>query len=876
MNEELETILYKVGTNRYYVKSNCIKAYPASWRNTEDDICFNPESVLNTEYNNIHVAGGVKNLLDVKECHISEVSSTENMYSFKCFIEGYSFEVYGLTLNKDINNLYLGIRTISQAVGDTSLDITRVLAPYIDPELSAPECLDKPFKYDDDKACYVEDSEAATVEYLFRGLVFSTEPIDTAAANAKYLNNYFYTIQVLKDGEWNNTLVWPNVKAGDANNYTSVLLGDTDNTLIAPNDGMIAAGRYNSYTPASETGESTIFAVGLGDSTNARRNAFEVYGHATKDNEIEPDIPFETGIKSGPFKVTYNGELEAGQLNAAVSGVYTLNEGIEVAPTGSHIIINKNLNKGSNIGLHSYGHVNVIGSHLYFKDTDAAKETPRTIADFYVDNLINGSTVVDRGLFMTGIGDINQGAFVFRPGAVENSFTLKSINNESITLDASCSEIVIKNQNNLTLKDAELRNINEIKNLDAGFWVNNKLRFKDDSIEFKDLDYLKFNEILGDGSIIPRCALHRKANGVGQILEFTDVNIVGGKKLGAHISGVAGIFRTQVDAKSTSTNYETFTGAGIKFASDKKATTVIGDLEVTGNVKFGTMDVGDTNNTLITTIIDALYPIGSIYITMNDAVPPAFTANNMTWEQIAQGRTLIGVGTGIFNKVNNPGGQYNSQLIKHTHELKELSTTIQTTNAQWNEKLPTKTTNVSADFERTEGKGLAKDTTSNNGQYKLLTAAAASYRHVTSFTSTHNHGGYTEHNIAKHAHPILRSDGGTGSFTGVELNSGDSPWNVHWGEQNSNNCTKTDWIVAPSDADGIYGGQHGLGSSTWHNHGIPNTNETHKHEIPVHWHHGTVSFIDKSTDETGNLDAANADYTNLPPYLTCYIWKRTK
>ena len=96
MNEELKTNLYEVGADRFYIKSNCVKAYPASWRNTEDDVCFNPEAVLNTEYNNTRTAGSMKNMLDIKECSVNILDDKNKMYSFKCFIEGYAFEIFGL------------------------------------------------------------------------------------------------------------------------------------------------------------------------------------------------------------------------------------------------------------------------------------------------------------------------------------------------------------------------------------------------------------------------------------------------------------------------------------------------------------------------------------------------------------------------------------------------------------------------------------------------------------------------------------------------------------------------------------------------------------------------------------------------------------
>lgn len=922
MNEELKTNLYEVGADRFYIKSNCVKAYPASWRNTEDDVCFNPEAVLNTEYNNTRTAGSMKNMLDIKECSVNILDDENKMYSFKCFIEGYSFEIFGLTLPNTTKNLYLGIRTMAQAVGDTSLDITRVLVPYMDTDLSAPECLDKPFGKEALDEYYVPKTENG--EYLFRGLVFATEPIDTQSNN-QYLNNYFYTVQILKDGAWNNTLVHPNIKAGEATNYASVLLGDTNDTLKAPNVGMVAAGRYNSAN------SDTILAVGLGDSDSKRRNAFEISGHTT----VNEDIPFETVIQSGPFKVTYNGELESKQLNAAVSGVYTINDGIELAPNGSHIIINKNGNPGSNIGIHSYGHVNVIGSHIYFKDTDMAKENPRTIADFYVDNLVNGTTVVDRGLFMTGIGDINNGAFVFRPGAVENSFTLKSINNESITLNADASDIILKNQNNLQLKNATLSGIKEIKNTDTGFIVNDKLRFKNDTIGF--IDSLKFTEILGDGKEVTRCELKRDTNGIGQLLQFEDFPTTSGN-LGAHIGGIAGMFRLTSDAASTNAPSE-MSGAGIKFGKDKK-TTIIGDLDVTGSVTFGTMDVGNTNNTLITSIINALYPIGSIYLTMNAELPAAFTTG-MTWAKIAQGRTLVGVDSSNepFN-AGKTGGRYDACIVEHTHGLSALK--IDATNpkshtslAQWSEQLDVKTENTKKWFLLTENQDKPnKDwpCKHEDGSWKPGTDDAHKLsdsvtecgngtsinkpaRYTNLAKATHSHQQLTQTTRIPHAHPIITSSAGSDGYTGLQLNAGDPGKLVHWGacdgrKGSLNNAHDrkdlfcTDWFVCGSDQDrtttyihqSASGWDSGYpkpttddngsgckysdefhniaaGTNTLHQHRINEDNAEHRHSIPGHQHTFTLDFSNEETDSTGDV-VPETNLDNMPPYITCYIWKR--
>lgn len=75
---------------------------------------------------------------------------------------------------------------------------------------------------------------------------------------------------------------------------------------------------------------------------------------------------------------------------------------------------------------------------------------------------------------------------------------------------------------------------------------------------------------------------------------------------------------------------------------------------------------------LINTTLDSIYPIGSVYISLTDTNPGTYLKG--TWEQFAQGRTLVGVGEGSdgTNKntfdVNDTGGEY-----KHLLTKKELS-----------------------------------------------------------------------------------------------------------------------------------------------------------------------------------------------------------
>lgn len=88
------------------------------------------------------------------------------------------------------------------------------------------------------------------------------------------------------------------------------------------------------------------------------------------------------------------------------------------------------------------------------------------------------------------------------------------------------------------------------------------------------------------------------------------------------------------------------------------------------NTKFTTTK--DELTDLINTTLDSIYPVGSVYISLTSTNPGTYLKG--TWEQFAQGRTLVGVGEGsdgantnTFN-VNDTGGEY-----KHLLTKKELS-----------------------------------------------------------------------------------------------------------------------------------------------------------------------------------------------------------
>lgn len=75
----------------------------------------------------------------------------------------------------------------------------------------------------------------------------------------------------------------------------------------------------------------------------------------------------------------------------------------------------------------------------------------------------------------------------------------------------------------------------------------------------------------------------------------------------------------------------------------------------------------------MSSIVDLIYPVGSIYMSVN-TTNPSTIFQGTTWEAVGQGRTLVGAGTGVdsanvsktFESGAN-GGWYNAVVVSHNH-----------------------------------------------------------------------------------------------------------------------------------------------------------------------------------------------------------------
>lgn len=130
----------------------------------------------------------------------------------------------------------------------------------------------------------------------------------------------------------------------------------------------------------------------------------------------------------------------------------------------------------------------------------------------------------------------------------------------------------------------------------------------------------------------------------------------------------------------------------------------------------------------ITAVKLAMFPVGSVYITINDNNPALFIGG--TWARIGQGRTLIGVGTGTDDneteqefQPNESGGEYThtlsvSEMPAHRHWI---------SGAAWDDGNDTGRTGNGQDFGVVSDAGsyTSYDLCKSNGRYVAWAGGAA-------------------------------------------------------------------------------------------------------------------------------------------------------
>ena len=250
----------------------------------------------------------------------------------------------------------------------------------------------------------------------------------------------------------------------------------------------------------------------------------------------------------------------------------------------------------------------------------------------------------------------------------------------------------------------------------------------------------------------------------------------------------------------------------------------------------------DTTGTLAlkSAIVDLIYPVGSLYLSTVSTNPGTLIGG--TWEAYATGRTLVGIDANQ-NEFKTAGGTGGSKALQsHTHSISITSG------------------NQSAGHTHSVGAhahGLNSHTHSVGAHSHGLNGHTHSIPALSGWAAdagNHNHP-CQSYNMATGAYECVRPDGYSGQ--------NGQRWIAAAGQHGHNvstNASTTGGNSGSTANSGAFNTGKASGNtanSTAFNTGGVSANHTH-----------TVSGTSGST--------GSGSSGNLPPYIVCYIWKRTK
>lgn len=241
-----------------------------------------------------------------------------------------------------------------------------------------------------------------------------------------------------------------------------------------------------------------------------------------------------------------------------------------------------------------------------------------------------------------------------------------------------------------------------------------------------------------------------------------------------------------------------------------------------GAPRAPTASFGDNSTKIATTAfvqqaLQAIYPVGSVYINASSSTNPADIFGFGTWVAFGEGRVVIGLNSSdsLFDTLGETGGSKDAVVASHTHTFTS---------------------------------GAESATHTHTG-----TTGTESVGHTHTFSTTSGSSGNHNHTLTDpgHTHSIEVS-----SLAGTSVSYG----RIYSGYANliTGNATTGISIAAVGDHTHSISGTTGAVSAN-HTHTITTGNAS-----TTHTHSGT-------TDSSG-VSATNA---NLPPYIVVKMWKRT-
>ncbi|MCL2234371.1 MAG: hypothetical protein FWC02_01670 [Firmicutes bacterium] len=216
----------------------------------------------------------------------------------------------------------------------------------------------------------------------------------------------------------------------------------------------------------------------------------------------------------------------------------------------------------------------------------------------------------------------------------------------------------------------------------------------------------------------------------------------------------------------------------------------------------------------VSAMLNRIYPIGAIYMSISN-VNPSEWLSGTTWARWGQGRVPVGVDENDtdFNTTQRTGGNKNAVVVNHTHTVNE--------------------------------NGIHTHTAASGGSHTHGDATGAAGAH--SHTTTSN---------GSHAHSLFGSNATPNSIRGASLN-------MRSQTAHGSNPHMT------SNGAHTHTAQQGSTAATGGNHTHTITSSGgHVHTIDSQGAHTHTTL-----NPTGGVAATSR---NLQPYITCFMWLRTK
>jgi hypothetical protein len=241
---------------------------------------------------------------------------------------------------------------------------------------------------------------------------------------------------------------------------------------------------------------------------------------------------------------------------------------------------------------------------------------------------------------------------------------------------------------------------------------------------------------------------------------------------------------------------------------------------------FGTNTTQLATTAFVQAALQALHPVGSVYINATNGTNPATLLGFGTWTAFGAGRVPVGFNAGDsrFDSAEETGGSYDATLPSHTHSWSGSSS----------------------------GSIGNTDLSHTHGFSASATTGGQSNGHEHAFSGTTVSAGSHQHIITNGSE--LNSNITNGGVAGTVNRIGAG-------------TNETDFAGTHSHT---YGGDTGSPNQN-HTHSVSVSGTTGGASVGMNHNHS----VSVSTSGSNSTEGSSAASANIQPYITVYMWKRT-